>query len=140
MLFVSRAMLSFQYLTVLWHTRRFKNARLPLGIVAGLHSVAALIYLGIAFRFRDGNSRVYVTWYVVSVCEALLNVGLSLFWDVLSFKGTHLMNRMSLLTLIIIGEGVIVVCTNVATIVTSPDAWSNPPPLLSWASDPGARG
>ena len=112
-LMVSRLILTAQYLSVLWHVRRYRNTTIPFGIVAGLHFVAAMIYLGITFRFQDGNSRVYVAWYVVGGCEILIHIGLSGFWRVLSFKRTHLINRMSLLTLIIIGEGIIVVCTNV---------------------------
>ncbi len=92
--------------------------------MVGVHFVAAMIYLGITFRFRDYNSRVYLAWYAVAFAETFINIGLSIGWEVLSFKGTHLINRMSLLTMIILGEGVIVVCTNVTTIVKNPNSWS----------------
>jgi len=102
---VSRLILVIQYGTIIWHVRKYRNTKLPLGVMAGVHFVAAMIYLGITFRFRDYNSRVYIAWYIIAICETLLNIVLSFFWDVLSFQGTHLMSRMTLLTLIIIGEG-----------------------------------
>ncbi len=123
-LMVSRLTLAVQYLSVLWHVRKFRKTKLPLAIIAGTHIIAADIYLGLTFGFRDFNTGVYIGWYVVGITELTLNVGLGLSWDVISFHGTHLIHRMTLLTLIIIGEGVIVVCNNVSTLVTNSDAWS----------------
>lgn len=97
---------------------------LPLGIMVAINIAAAIIYLGIVFGFQDYNTYVYVAWYVVSVLEVLATVGLSLRWKVLSFKGTHLINRMAMLTFIMIGEGVIVVATGVGKIVVNADSWS----------------
>jgi len=94
-----------------------------------MHFVAAMIYLGITFRFQDYNSQVYITWYIIGPLETIVHIGLSLRCDVLgldalSFKRTHLIKRMGLLTLIIIGEGIIVVAKNVTTIVKNPNSWS----------------
>ncbi len=125
-LMTSRVVLCIQYLSILWHVRKYENTRIPLAAVISVHFIAALIYLGITFRFRDGGSHVYIIWYIVAGCEMAINIGLSLAWNVLSFRGTHLINRMSLLTLIIVGEGIIVVCNNVSTIVTNPYSWSKP--------------
>ena len=44
---------------------------------------------------------------MVACFEIVVNVGLSWRWKVLGFKRTHLVERMSLLTLYILGEGVI---------------------------------
>lgn len=120
----SRLILAIQYGTIIWHVRAYRHTRLPLGIMVGMHSVAAVIYLGVAFSFHGGWQRGYIAWYVVAIAELAISITLSLFWDVLTFKGTHLNSRMALLTLIIIGEGIIVICTNITTIVKSPDAWS----------------
>jgi low temperature requirement protein LtrA len=120
--------LALQYLTIVFHTRNPKYRRttlLPLLVLVVVHFIAAMIYLGIAFRFRDStNSRVYIAWYVIAVVELLIQVGLSLVWDVLSFRDTHLASRMTLLTLIIIGEGIIVIANNVTVVVKNPDSWS----------------
>jgi hypothetical protein len=123
-LLVSRVVLACQYGTLIWHVRMYKNTMLPLGIMIGVNIVAAIIYLGIIFGFKDYNTYVYVSWYVVSILEILATVGLSLRWKVLSFKGTHLLSRMAMLTQIMIGEGVIVVAMGVAKIVTNADSWS----------------
>lgn len=121
-LMVSRAILAVQYASVVWHVRPYPRAKLPLAIMAGVHFVFAVVYLGIAYCFRDFNTYVYLAWYVLVVAETLINVGLSLVFDVLSFKGTHLVNRMVLLTFIILGEGVLVLCQAVHTVQDS-DAW-----------------
>lgn len=123
-LMASRLALACQYGTIIYHVRKYRNTRAPLVAMVGLNLVAALIYLGITFAFQDTNTNTYVTWYIVAILEVIVTVGLSVYWKVLSFKGTHLINRMSLLTFIIIGEGVIVVCTGVGKIVVNPDSWS----------------
>jgi low temperature requirement protein LtrA len=38
-------------------------------------------------------------------------------WDSIGFKGTHIMQRMSLLSLIILGEGIIVICKAISKVV-----------------------
>jgi low temperature requirement protein LtrA len=121
---VSRLTLALQYGTIIFHTRKYKASRLPLMLTVVLHFISAMIYLGIAFRFRDYNSQVYIAWYIIGIIELLLQSGMSLVWDVLTFRNTHLANRMSLLTLIIMGEGIIVIASNVTVVVKNPDAWS----------------
>lgn len=95
--------------------------------MVGINLAAAIVYLGIVFGFQDHNTYVYVTWYVVSIVEIITTVGLSLRWKVLSFKGTHLISRMAMLTFIMIGEGVVVVASAVGRIVVNPDSWSRSP-------------
>jgi low temperature requirement protein LtrA len=127
-LFVSRLCLTIEYGSILWHIRKFKKARLPMYLQIGLTFIASIIYLGIAFRFRDGNSRVFITWYIVSGMELILTIGISNLWEVLSFTKTHLMKRMSLLTIIFLGDSIVTIGTNVSKIVKTPDAWSTPQP------------
>ena len=50
---------------------------------------------------KKGHSNAYIAWYVVAVVETIINIAVSSKWKVVSFKGTHLVQRMSLLTLII---------------------------------------
>lgn len=105
-LMISRLLLAVQYSMIIWHVRHYRKAKEPLGIMVGINLIAALIYMGISFRFTDStNSHVYTAWYIIGVLEVLLNMGLSLCFKVLSFEGTHLTERMTLLTLIILGEG-----------------------------------
>jgi low temperature requirement protein LtrA len=121
---VSRLILVAQYSTIIWHIRHFREGKIPLAITTGFHFIAAMVYLGVGFRFQDGvNSRVFIAWYVIGGVETLLNLGLSLYSKVLSFNGTHLTERMTVATVIILGEGVISIAKTVAVIVKN-DAWS----------------
>lgn len=43
----------------------------------------------------------YRAFYVIAVAEMVVNIAVASQWDVVSFKGTHLTERMSLLTLYI---------------------------------------
>jgi len=60
---------------------------------------------------------VYLVWYVVMLLEAICVIGISSIWRMLSFKKTHLMERMSLLTIIVIGEGAIGVTKTISRIM-----------------------
>lgn len=76
-----------------------------------------------------------MAWYVIAVVETCVNIAVSSKWKVVSFKGTHLVQRMSLLTLIIcksrrhpsrcreeltkyniVGEGIIVICKSISKV------------------------
>lgn len=124
----SRLCLTIEYSSILWHVRKFKKAHLPLYIQIATTFSAAMIYLGITFRFRKENSHVFIAWYLISLLEVVLTLLISNFWTVLSFTKTHLMKRMSLLTIIILGDGIVLMAQNVVTIVkkdgVTPDAWS----------------
>jgi len=123
-LMVSRLILAVEYTSIIWHVRKYKHSKVPLALMVLVNFSAAMIYLGITFRFTKGYSRVFYAWYFVAVAEVVITITLSAFWKTLSFHGTHLIRRMSLLTLIILGEGVIVVCENVTVIVKNPQSWS----------------
>ena len=71
-----------------------------------------------AFQAEDNtHHNVFVVWYIVMVLEAIGVIAISCFWRMLSFKKTHLMERMSLLTIIVIGEGAIGVTKTVSRIM-----------------------
>ncbi|KAI1818370.1 bacterial low temperature requirement A protein-domain-containing protein [Poronia punctata] len=125
-LMVSRLVLAVRYLSIAWHIRHFKQGKKPLFFLVAMNFLAALIYMGVSFRFQDGkNSRAYGTWYAISAIESLLQVGLSLYFKVLSFDGTHLTERMTVATLFMLGEGVNVLGENVVTIVQN-SGWTAP--------------
>lgn len=56
--------------------------------------------------------------YVVLLVEAMAVIVCSCLWRVLSFKHTHLVERNGLLTLIILGEGILGLTESVAKIVS----------------------
>lgn len=71
-----------------------------------------------AFRAEEQTHRsVYIVWYIVMVIEAVVVILISSYWRMLSFKKTHLMERMSLLTIIVIGEGAIGVTKTVSRLM-----------------------
>ncbi|RKL49340.1 hypothetical protein BFJ72_g799 [Fusarium proliferatum] len=123
-LMVSRLCLAVEYGSILWHVRKYKKQVLPMMLQIGLNFALAMIYLGITFRFTDHNSNVFMTWYVLAGVEVILTFAIAYIFPVLSFQGTHLMKRIGLLTVIIVGDGIITISKSVVTIVESPDAWN----------------
>jgi hypothetical protein len=55
--------------------------------------------------------------YVLACVEALAVISISCYWRVVSFRHTHLVERIGLLTLIIMGEGIIGMTKSVSTIL-----------------------
>jgi low temperature requirement protein LtrA len=53
---------------------------------------------------------------IISIAEGLLIFLIAIVWRIVSFKYTHLVERLQLLTLIIIGEGIIGMVKSVACI------------------------
>lgn len=103
---VSRLLLTLQYGVVAYQVRKYAHGRGPLIATAAFHFAAACVYFGISFRYNQGhNSRVYVVWYILGLAEMALHLGFSQLSDVLTFLGTHLGERLNLLTLIVMGEG-----------------------------------
>ncbi|KAK3994422.1 hypothetical protein QBC44DRAFT_357302 [Cladorrhinum sp. PSN332] len=125
-LMVSRVTLAIQYASVLLYVRKYKNTQVPLGLMVILNFVAGMIYLGVAFAFKDGTGKLYLVWYIVTAIETILNIVFSLKWKTLSFEGTHLPHRMSLLTYILMGEGILTVLSSVAKVVVNGNAWTSP--------------
>jgi low temperature requirement protein LtrA len=71
-----------------------------------------------AFKGENKDHRlVYLVWYAVAALESIAVVTISCCWRMLSFKKTHLMERMSLLTIIVIGEGAIGVTKTVSKLM-----------------------
>ncbi|KAF4636310.1 hypothetical protein G7Y89_g1786 [Cudoniella acicularis] len=126
-LMISRVVLALQYLLVMWHVRRYQNTKMPFIIISTTNFVAAIIYLGVAFAFKGngGKSVAHRSFYVIAVFEIAINIFVSSRWKVASFKGTHLTQRMSLLTLIILGEGVIEICKTISKLVNYHNAWNS---------------
>ncbi|KFX90120.1 hypothetical protein V490_06639 [Pseudogymnoascus sp. VKM F-3557] len=122
-LMVSRLILAVQYLIVMFHVREYARAKLPLFLVSLASFLAAMIYLGISFAFSH-SIIAHRALYVIAVAEMVATIGIASQWKVVSFKGTHLVERMSLLTLYILGEGVIHILATVAKISKSQDHWT----------------
>lgn len=86
----------------------------------GTYSIATGIFGGMIpfYRpFATAPRGLYLVWYGVMVAEAIMVITISCCWRMLSFKKTHLMERMSLLTIIVVGEGAIGVTKTVGRIM-----------------------
>ncbi|KAM3514788.1 hypothetical protein MY11210_001629 [Beauveria gryllotalpidicola] len=122
---VSRFNLMGQYAWMAIHVRRYRPTRLPLLAQMAIYAGAGAVYLGITFRFDEGRrrSRAFVTWYCVSAGEGVVSLLLSNYSPVLSLGKTHLMKRLTLLTVMILGEGTESLAKKVLVIVKHKHAW-----------------
>ncbi|KAL3456011.1 bacterial low temperature requirement A protein-domain-containing protein [Aspergillus heterothallicus] len=107
-LMVSRAILLCQYGSTLFFTWRYRKTRAPLIAIMVSLAVAIFIYLGISFAFYNRSAYdAYIAWYCLAVAEVISNVAVAALWPAVSLWKTHLVERMTCLTLIILGEGII---------------------------------
>ncbi|KAI5804311.1 bacterial low temperature requirement A protein-domain-containing protein [Geopyxis carbonaria] len=125
-LMASRLVLAFQYGTVLVYAVKAKKVFTPLAIHSFTMLLASMAYLGLFFAFNNNNGRTstktYVAWYIICPLEAVAVIASSSIWRIVSFKSTHLVERLGLLTLIVIGEGIIVMLKAVNTVAKA-SAW-----------------
>lgn len=102
-LMASRAILLLQYGSTLFLVWKYHNARVPLMAVMASLVIAAILYLGISLSFSaESAADAYIAWYIIPVFEVAANIAMASRWHIVSFKGTHLTERMSCLTLIIV--------------------------------------
>ncbi|OAA64965.1 hypothetical protein ISF_04375 [Cordyceps fumosorosea ARSEF 2679] len=121
---ISRFNLMGQYAWMAFHVRRYRTTRLPLLVQMAIYTAAAAAYLGLTWRFgEDRHSHAYVTWYCVSAAEGVASLLLSNYSPILSLGRTHLMKRLGLLTVMILGEGIESIAKKVLVIVKNKHAW-----------------
>ncbi|KAF2627106.1 hypothetical protein BU25DRAFT_411189 [Macroventuria anomochaeta] len=134
-LMVSRLTLFAQYGITLFYTKKYRKTVLPIALVMASTLAAAILYGALTPAFpkvkldADGYiisqaSNVYIAWYIIAISETILTVAVSCYWTIISFKGTHMVQRMSLLSLIILGEGIIVICKSISKIVKNEFLWT----------------
>lgn len=122
-LFMSRGLFTLQYAMVLICTvmkKGYKKLYLPLGLNILIYVVGAVVFAAMSSAFREGKAsqpRIHALWYIVLCLESIGTIAISCNWRMLSFKKTHLVERMSLLTLIVIGEGAIGITKTVSRIM-----------------------
>lgn len=106
-LMASRVVLFCQYASTLFFTWRYRATRLPLIAVMASLFVAVVLYLGLSFAFyRRTAYDAYLAWYVVAVMEVGVNLAFAAQWQAMSFEKTHLVERLTCLTLIIVRDPV----------------------------------
>lgn len=109
-LILSRLHLAAQYALILWHLRQYSKARTPLILTIFIQVIAACWYAMIAaisFSSTELQALSEDFIWIIAIVEITANIGISMVrsFKVISFKGTHLAERLTLLTLIILGEG-----------------------------------
>ncbi|KXT12291.1 hypothetical protein AC579_5651 [Pseudocercospora musae] len=136
-LMASRVVLAIQYLQTGLLIREHKRTKTPMLLLVVLYLAAAAIYGSLAATFTSrefqmdddtdfeeqlelkSHDKGWIAWYVVGLLECVAATAVSCKWRNIGYKGTHLIQRMSLLTLIILGEGVITlakICQTIARI------------------------
>lgn len=108
-----RFMMAIMYGVVLYFVWGFHKTLVPLALMIALYIVTGFAFLVTylvnnhdQLTMEDGASRV-VHWYIIIAVELVIVILISSIWRVLSFKHTHLVERVGLLTLIILGEGIL---------------------------------
>ena len=108
-LMISKIILVVQYSYILIWVKAHPKILRPLSIHIAALGLGAVICACLIPAFQSGvDTRAYVGFYIVAVIEAVAVFGSSMEWRTVSFKHTNLNERVGLLTLIILGEGIIV--------------------------------
>jgi hypothetical protein len=98
----SGVVLFLQYSTTLFFVWRYRASRLPLVATLIILAMAIIIYLGVSFAFYlETAGTTYIAWYVMAVFKAVGILAIVKWKGSVSFKRTHLIERMTCLTLII---------------------------------------
>lgn len=115
-----RFMLAIQYGIVLYFVHGFQKTLVPLVLTIGIYAASGIAFLVTFLVDRrtqitgaEGASHVN-SWYVILAIEIIGVVVVSSIWRVLSFRHTHLVERVGLLTLIVMGEGILGLTKSVA--------------------------
>ncbi|KAL8835068.1 MAG: hypothetical protein Q9176_007136 [Flavoplaca citrina] len=117
-LFVSRLVLICQYGSVMIWVKEHKKIITPLSIHITAFAIGAVLCLSEFFMFNSQSSgQFYIAWYIIIVMEALAVFLSSSQWPSVSFQHTNLSERCGLLTLIILGEGIIVLSKSMNYVV-----------------------
>lgn len=105
----SRWFLAMQHIVVaICVVPKHKKLLLPFILITLTYLVSGgAVFATYATFNSKAVSNGFIVWYVMIFVEAICVLTISSVWRMLSFKETHMKERLSLLTMIIIGEGVI---------------------------------
>jgi hypothetical protein len=84
-------------------TWKYRQTRLPLMLVILSLAITAALYGTISIPFAIHVAlRAYIAWYFIVFFEVGTNILIAMKWRAVSFENTHLVERMSCLTLIVV--------------------------------------
>ncbi|KAM0425642.1 hypothetical protein ACHAPT_009174 [Fusarium lateritium] len=131
-LMCSRFVLAIQYGVVLITARRNRRSRNNLALAVALHLVPAFIYMGATIASATGSkAKIDHLWWAVALAELVALMAHATLSKSVTFGGTHLTERLNLLTLIVIGEGIIILAKTISKIVQYTYLKD---PTMSWSS------
>ncbi|KAJ9635620.1 hypothetical protein H2204_005794 [Knufia peltigerae] len=130
-LMISRLALAIQYIVVLLYVHKYPRTQAPLLATIAILLLSAIAFLGTFFAFNlndesnehntsGSNSSgppVYISHYIIVCVETIGVIAISCIWRSISFKKTHLVERIGLITLIIMGEGIIGITKSISKIL-----------------------
>lgn len=113
-LMLSRLVLVIQYVWALINLRKYKRTTIPLIIHVVVLTITSGIFLGMFFLINsNGSDKCIIAWYVTIGIESGVICLVAGNWKFLSFRRTNIVERIGLLTLIILGEGIIGLCGSI---------------------------
>lgn len=127
-----RFLLFLQYGIVLYFVHGFQKTLIPLALTMGVYLATGIAFLitylvdsGVELDSPQAATHV-IRWYIIIAVEIVAVVLISSVWRILSFRHTHLTERVGLLTLIVMGEGILGMIKSVAYDVLGRDVsiWS----------------
>lgn len=105
----SRFTLATQYIVLFYQSRKFVNNRDSFLTATMIQFAPGLIYLtlGLSVDWSNiyGNGAIFTMWWIVALFEMFVILAHSAVSETMTFEGTHIAERINLLTLIVIGEG-----------------------------------
>ncbi|RAL03612.1 uncharacterized protein BO80DRAFT_453263 [Aspergillus ibericus CBS 121593] len=123
----SRLLLALQYtVNTIFLRRRMMPAARGVSLIAGTQFISSLTYLLMYYAFqqqRGLSPYIWTVWFALFGVEMWVVMGTSSATPGIGLQDTHLNTRMGLLTLIIIGEGVIAV-TRIVNKTVGPGGWT----------------
>jgi hypothetical protein len=121
-LMVSRFVLALQYLASWYWLRAYKKAQKPIIAHIAILLASAFVLLGLSFAFvGEPGQHAFYGWWILFSIEALTVLFVSGTTSFLNFKRTNIIERLGLLTLIILGEGVMNLSETITNIKRSND-------------------
>ncbi|KAL4957848.1 nineteen complex-related protein 2-domain-containing protein [Aspergillus filifer] len=122
----SRLLLCVQYIvSIMFIRKRLSKAAKGLYVIVGTLLLSSSVHFGMYFAFGEDSAPSYIwtVWFVIFWVEMWMVIATSCITPEIGFQDTHLNVRMGLLTLIIIGEGVISV-TRLVNKTVRPGGWT----------------
>ncbi|VUC23539.1 unnamed protein product [Clonostachys rosea] len=117
----SRFTLATQYIVLFYQSRKFVDHRDSFLTATMIQFAPGLIYLtlGLSVDWSNiyGNGAIFTMWWIVALFELFIILAQSAVSDTMTFEGTHITERINLLTLIVIGEGATILTKKLTVIM-----------------------